>query len=146
MNLFTSVPSLSKTAPLSCMSCSEGFCNTCQVLIQLPINTGACNLDQTEVFLQAFATLVKYLQLTLEQGSNRFSAHLLTCLEFLQSTDLLSRHDINTVCAPNEERGGVGKSSYRFTPTPFHVRRETERLGTQVLTSYSFRAKHLNCI
>ena len=37
---FTSAPSFSKTAPLSRMSCSEGFCTTCQVLI---IYFGTCN-------------------------------------------------------------------------------------------------------
>ena len=41
---FTSAPSFSKTAPLSRMSCSEGFCNTChQVLFELLIYFGTCN-------------------------------------------------------------------------------------------------------
>ena len=94
---YTPAPSFSKTAPLSRMSCSEGFCNTCQVLI---IYFGTCNWDRTDV---CFLNMLN---------------HLLTCLQFLESFDFLPWHDINTVGAPDVKRGRMSKSSDCLT---YHV-------------------------
>ena len=111
-------------------------------LKQLPFHASAART--------AFATPVSLTMFSVKSlnAQKYLALDLLTRLQLLESHGLLARHDVNSMGAPDEQRGRVGKSCYCFPLASFHSWREAICLGMIILMypAWFLEKIYLNCV